>query len=113
MNGFSLGANIEVYDAEALAILGGLEEAIASPMARLTPGIYICLDNLNVGRNAGNTTKGSSHAAFKKFRFASKGWLHTGKRLTVQWIPAHTGIERNEIAEKEAKRYAKIGPAPC
>ncbi len=65
MNGFSLGANVEVYDAEALAMLGGLEVAIASPMARLAPEIYICLDNLSVTRNAGKTTKGSSQAAFK------------------------------------------------
>ncbi len=38
--------------------------------------------------------------------------LRTGKKLTVQWISAHTGIEGNEIADKETKRYAKIAPAP-
>ncbi len=97
MNRFSLGANAEVYNAEALAILRGLEAAIARPMARLAPGIHICLDNLSVARNAG---KGSSQAAFKKFRDAAKGWLYTGKRLTVQWIPAQTRIEGNEIADK-------------
>lgn len=102
----------EVYDAEALAILGGLEAAIASPMARLVPGIHICLDNLSVARNAGQTTKGSSQAAFKKFRDVAKIWLQSGKRLTVQWIPAHTGILGNEIADREAKKYAKIAIAP-
>lgn len=112
MNGFSLGANAEVYDAEVLAMLGGLEAAIASPMARLAPGIHFCLENLSVARNAGRTTKGSSQAAFKKFRDVAKIWLQTGKRLTVQWIPAHPGIEGNEIADSEAKKYAKIAIAP-
>lgn len=112
MNGFSLGVNAEVYDAEALAMLGRLEAAIASPMARLVLGIHICLDNLSVARNAGQTTKGSSQAAFKKFRDIAKIWLQSGKRLTVQWIPAHTGILGNEIADREAKKYAKIAIVP-
>ncbi len=112
MNRFSLGANAEVYDAEALAMLGGPETAIASSMARLAPGIHIFLDNLRVARNAGKTTKGSSQAVFKKFRDSAQGWLCTGKRLTIQWIPSHMGIEGNEIVDKEAKIYAKITPAP-
>ena len=112
MNGFSLGINAEVYDAEALAMCGGLEAAISSPMARVASGIHICLDNLSVARDAGNTTKGSSQAAFKKFRDAAKGWLQSGKRMTVQWIPSHTGIEGNEIADQEAKKYAKVLPTP-
>ena len=32
-NGFSLGANAEVYDAEILGLCGGLEAALSSPMA--------------------------------------------------------------------------------
>lgn len=93
-------------------MLGGLEAAIPSPMARLVPGIHICLDNLSVARNAGQTTKGSSQGAFKNFRDVAKIWLQSGKRLTVQWIPAHTGILENEIADREAKKYAKIAIAP-
>lgn len=39
----------------------------------------------SVARNAIKSTKGSSQAAFKKFRdVAKKDWLQTGKRLTVQ-----------------------------
>ena len=112
MNEFSLGINAEVYDAEALAMLGGLEEAIASPMPRLAPGIHVCLENLSVARNTGQTTKGSSQVAFKKFRDVAKIWLQTRKKLTVQWIPAHTEILGNEIADREAKKYAKIAIAP-
>ena len=48
--------------------------------------------------------KVSSQGIFKKFRDAAKTWLQTGKQMTVQWIPDHTGIEGNEIADKEAKK---------
>ena len=60
MNGFSLGANAEVYDAETLAMLGGLEAAIASLMAMMAPVIHICLDILSIARKASKTTKRSS-----------------------------------------------------
>lgn len=72
MNEFSLGINAEVYDTEALAMCGGLEAAISSPMVRVASGIHICLDNLSVARGGGNRTKGSSQAAFKKFRDIAK-----------------------------------------
>lgn len=32
--------------------------------------------------------------------------------MIVQRIPRHTGIERNEIADKEAKKQAKLRPTP-
>lgn len=31
--------------------------------------------------------------------------------MTVQWIPRHTGIEGNEIADKEARKQAKLLPS--
>ncbi len=84
MNGFSLGINAEVYDAEALAMCGGLEAAISSPMAGVASGIHICLDNLSVAQDAVNTTKGFSQTAFQKFKDAAKCWLQSGKIMTVQ-----------------------------
>lgn len=41
-------------------------------MARVVPGIHICLDNLSVARNAGQIPKGSSREIFKQFREAAK-----------------------------------------
>lgn len=46
----------------------------------------------------------------KQFRSAAESWIQTGKRITVQWIPRHTGIEGNEIADKKAKKQAKLPP---
>ena len=109
--GISLGKTTEVYDAEAIAMLEGLKQALKSPMARVAPGIHICLDNLGVARNAGGIPKSSSQKAFRQFRDLAEGWLQTGKELTVQWIPGHAEIEGNELADQEAKKYAKRAPA--
>ena len=109
--GISLGKTNEVYDAEAIAMLEGLRQALKSPMARVAPGIHVCLDNLGVARNVGGIPKSSNQKAFRQFRDLAKGWLQTGKELTVQWIPGHAGIEGNELANQEAKKYAKLPPA--
>ena len=92
-------------------MLEGLRQALKSPMARVAPGIHICLDNLGVARNAGGIPKSSNQKVFRQFRDLAEGWLQTGKELTVQWIPGHTGIEGNELANQEAKKYAKLPSA--
>ena len=99
-----------MYDTEALAACGGLEAALTSPMITVAQGIHICLDNLSVAQAVGTNTKGSSQAAFLRFRELAGNWLGTGKHLSVQWIPGHVGIEGNKLADKEAKKYAKKRP---
>ncbi len=81
-------------------------------MTRVASGIHICLDDLSVAREAGNSTKGSSQATFRKFKDAANSWLQSGEKMTVQWIPSPTGIEGNKIADREAKKYAKVLPTP-
>ena len=105
-----MGKINEVYDAEAIAMLKGLKQALKSLMAKVAPGIHICLDNLVVARNSSGIPKSSSQKAFRQFRDLAKGRLQTGKELTVQWIPGHAGIEGNELADHEAKKYAKRLP---
>ena len=105
-----LGVTHEVYDAEAAGLLGGLKEALNSAISRAVKGIHICLDNLSVAYNAGQVANGSSQNTFKQFRDLAKAWNQTGKRMSIQWIPGHTGIEGNEIADREAKKYLKLAP---
>ena len=105
-----MGKINEVYDAEAIVMLEGLRHALKSLMARVAPGIHIYSDNLGVARNAGEISRSSSPKAFRQFRDLAKDWLQTGKELTVQWVPGYAGIERNELANQEAKKYAKRPP---
>lgn len=106
--GISLGKTTEVYDSEATAMCKGFEAALTHPATRGAPGIHVCLDNPSVAQNAGSVTQGSSQSVFKRFRDNAKWWLRSGKRLTVQWIPSHSGIIGNEIADLEARTHAKV-----
>ena len=107
MNGFSLGPKAEVYDAEILGLCGGLEAALTSPMVGLISGIHICTDNLSVAQKAGSIPNGSSQARFARFKEAARHWVQHGRRITVQWVPSHMGIQGNEKADIEAKRHAE------
>ena len=64
-------------------MLEDLRQALKSPIARVAPGIHIFLDNLGVARNTDGIFKSSSQKAFKQFGDLAKGWLQTGKKLTV------------------------------
>lgn len=66
--GISLGKTKEVYDAEEIAMLEGLQQALKSPMARVVPGIHICFDSIGVARNTGGVPKSSSQKVFGQFR---------------------------------------------
>ena len=109
-NGFSLGRHAEVYDAEAMGICGGLEAAVTSPMIRAVSSIHICTDNLNVAQQAGTVPNGSSQDGFRKFKQIAENWLSIGRKISVQWVPAHMGIKGNDIVDAEAKRY--VGNLP-
>lgn len=93
MNGFSLGSKAEIYDAEILGLSGGLEAALTSPMVGQISGIHICTDNFSVAQIAGFIPNGSSQAGFARFKVIAKHWVQQGKKMTVQWVPAHMGIK--------------------
>ena len=107
MNGLSLGPRIEVYDAEILELCGGLEAALTSPMVGLISGIHICTDNLSVAQKAGSIPNGSSQAGFARFKEAAQRWVQHGRRIIVQWVPSHIGIQNNEKADIKAKKHAE------
>ena len=84
MRGTPLGDRHELYGAEAVALLGGLKEALRSPIARVAPEIHICLDSLSVARDAGQSPKGSSQGIFKQFRELPTTGYKQKNRMAVQ-----------------------------
>lgn len=110
-NEFSLGRYTEVYDAEVMGICGGLEAAVTSPMAGAISSIHICTDSLSIAKQAGTIPNGSRQDGFRKFKQLTENWLSKGKKVSVQWVPAHMGIKGNDIADAEAKRYAENTPS--
>lgn len=77
-------------------------------MIEVCPGIHICTDNSSVAQKAGFIPNGSSQAGFAKFKKAAQQWIRQGRKLTVQWVPSHMGIQGNEKADIEAKKYSDV-----
>jgi hypothetical protein len=79
----------EVFDAEAVAALRGLQNAITCFQAKYANNILICLDNLEIARILGSTASTSSQQVFAQFQEAEKAW-QTRERLP------HTSQGREE-----------------
>ena len=92
-------------------MLKGLKQALSISMARVANGIHICLDNIGVACMSSLIPEKSSQETFKQFSILAEEWLPCRKRMTVQSIPRHVGIEGNELANKKAKKQTKLPPS--
>lgn len=89
----------EVFDAEAVGAIEGLQHALHFTTHRVP--IHSCLDNTAVVRGFLGKPSESSQKAFLDFQRLAKE--HGG--VDIRWSPGHMGIEGNEAADA----YAKLG----
>ena len=69
-----LGPKAEVFDAETIAALAGVEADLALPTAAYATNLWICLDNLEVALRLGSPFLGSSQETFIRFMESMESW---------------------------------------
>ena len=110
-----LGTKAEVFDAEAIAALAGIEAALTLPTAAYAANLWICLDNLEVALHLGASFPGTSQGVFDCFIKATRAWKTRPRaacsrpgEVKIRWVPGHAQIKGNEIADRIAKEGAAM-----
>ncbi len=105
-----MGRLAEVYDAEMLALLRGLETAIEVQqempgMNRRQTRIVLFADNTASVAAITKETPGSSQQTSQKFVEITITFLDKNRQamIEVSWVPGHMGIEGNDRADEMAK----------
>ncbi|KAI0991467.1 hypothetical protein K3495_g16720, partial [Podosphaera aphanis] len=113
---FPLGTHQEAYDTEVYAALRGIQAATVLPTARFANNLWIFVDNIEVAKKLlTKPSLTSSQSSFLSFLEIAEKWknrprlphTHTGQ-VNVRWVPSHSGISGNELADLEAKRGAMM-----
>jgi len=90
-------AEAHVFDAEAMGALKGLEKAIE--LAPRASHYSLCIDSTSVIRCCRGKAPITSNWVFLSLHELME--KHT---VTVKWVPGHTGIEGNELADRLAQQ---------
>jgi ribonuclease HI len=112
----SAGSQTEVYDAEIMGAVEGLQAAVNLPCASYSTGLVILLDNLAVaslladGRPVPHRRKLTDLFQKLTTQWKSAAYILSTPRtpVEVRWMPGHSGIAGNEIADELAKKGAAL-----
>ena len=113
-----LGTNMEVYDAEIVGAVRGLEAAMSSPGTHLATSIHVLLDNQKaIGCLLTQAPSRTSQSDILQFRRRAKDWPSRQRypsarpgSVNVIWIPGHAGIQGNERADALARDARTLTP---
>ncbi|ODM21086.1 hypothetical protein SI65_04139 [Aspergillus cristatus] len=109
IKGRPMGKGAEVFDAELVGVVEALQEA--EKQATRDP-VTILLDSQAAIARLRHTRVGPGQVAAIEAANLAQGLVSRGQAVTIQWVPAHCGVEGNEKADQAAKAAATRPPIP-
>ncbi|KAL8610374.1 hypothetical protein ACOMHN_041188 [Nucella lapillus] len=104
---YHLNNGIGIYTAELYAILKACETINDMPQPHRATIILTDSKSSLQGLASGRTKNRQEFQA--EISFLTHQILYKGTDLTLMWLPSHTGIKGNELADKAAKRATEDG----
>ncbi|KAF8714675.1 Reverse transcriptase (RNA-dependent DNA polymerase), partial [Rhizoctonia solani] len=113
-NSHSIGPRANIYDAEMLGIAMCLNSAVRTAEQVQAKRIIIYCDNQAAVKAISSLHRHPAQYASRAFhqhaqRFLEKDPTH---HITVKWLPGHSKIDGNELADEAAKGSETLQPTP-
>ncbi|KAF8747105.1 Reverse transcriptase (RNA-dependent DNA polymerase) [Rhizoctonia solani] len=113
-NSHSIGPRANIYDAEMLGIAMCLNSATRIAEQVQAKRIIIYCDNQAAVKDISSLHRHPAQYASRIFHQHAQQFLEkdTSRHITVKWLPGHSKIDGNELADEAAKRSEMLQPTP-